>query len=338
VDTIFGPVDRGLMLQLARSLIAFAIAIAVLLIVRRLALRWLYRRNASTQAATYTVAEVLRVPSFLWCLAAAIAIALHNSSLPEAQIHRAGILIVTFVIISFTMGASTLAVRLLTSYGERQKMAFAVAGLSRTLTHVLVFSIGALTLMRYLGLPITPMLATLGVGGLAVALALQDTLANFFAGVHILVERPVSVGDFIRLGPGEEGTITDIGWRTTRILTGANNMIVIPNQKITSGILTNFSLPDRRVVVEVPVVVGYNADPELVRKLLLDAVASTEDVLKEPQPVVLLDPGMTATHLQFKLVFSLSSRLRAGPIQTEVMMRALASFRKAGVPFPQARA
>ena len=86
---------------------------------------------------------------------------------------------------------------------------------------------------------------------IAVALALQDTLANLLAGIHILVERPIVVGDSIKLESGHEGVVTDIGWRTTRVRTGSNDMVVVPNTKITSGILVNYSLPDRRTVAEV---------------------------------------------------------------------------------------
>src|SRR4030095_2322700 len=101
---------------------------------------------------------------------------------------------------------------------------FAVAGLSRTLIYIFVFSIGLLVLLSEFDVKITPILTALGVGGLAVALALQDTLANLFAGIHILVEEPISLGATIRLASGEEGVVTDIGWRTTRVRNGSNNV------------------------------------------------------------------------------------------------------------------
>ena len=116
-------------------------------------------------------------------------------------------------------------------------MPLAMAGLTRTLTRFAVLATGLLVLLAYLNISITPMLTALGIGGLAVALALQDTLANFFAGLHILVERPIFVGDYIRLESGQEGVVTDIGWRTTRIRTLSANMVVVPNTKITSGTL-----------------------------------------------------------------------------------------------------
>src|SRR6185503_21069669 len=134
------------------------------------------------------------------------------------------------------------------------------SGLARTLIRVFIFTCGALVLLRIYNVNITPVLTALGVGGLAVALALQDTLANFFAGIHILIEEPIELGAFIRLSTGEEGIVTDIGWRTTRVRNGANNIVVIPNTKITSGILINYNLPDLRLTSEVAILAAFDAD------------------------------------------------------------------------------
>jgi small-conductance mechanosensitive channel len=172
------------------------------------------------------------------------------------------------------------------------------------------------------------------VGGIAVALALQDTLANLFAGIHILVERPIFVGDLIRLEGGQEGTVTDIGWRTTRVRTGTNDMVVVPNTKITSGILVNYSLPDFRTVAEVLVPVGHRADAEQVRRIALEEAARVEGVLADPAPLFLCDPGVLPTHLQFKLVVQIANRLAMGRVQSDIRTRLLERFRAEGVPLP----
>ena len=97
--------------------------------------------------------------------------------------------------------------------------------------------------LESLGVPVAPLLTTLGIGSLAVALALQDTLANFFAGLHLLADRPVRPGDYIKLHEGEEGFVETIGWRSSRLRTTKNNIVVVPNQKLSQAILTNFHLP-----------------------------------------------------------------------------------------------
>ena len=111
-----------------------------------------------------------------------------------------------------------------------------------------VFSIGktiqVLIILSVIGISVTPILTALGVGGLAVALALQDTLSNLFAGAPILMEKPIRAGDFIRLETGREGYVVDIAWRTTRIWMLTNNLVVIPNSKIAQSTLTNYHLPE----------------------------------------------------------------------------------------------
>lgn len=329
-------VQRERLLQLAEPLIIFGIALVLLWIARRIALRWLRRKAANEEAFAAVFAETVRFPSLFWCLAGALVIALRYAQLTERQEHTVGLWIVIFVIVSLTLAAASAATRMVALYGQRRKVPFAVAGLSRTLSYVFVLSIGAMVLMHYLGLDIRPMLTALGVGGLALALALQDTLANFFAGIHILAEEPISVGHFIRLSSGEEGVVTDIGWRTTRLRMLSNNIVVIPNTKITSGILINFSLPEARASVDVPVNVGRDADAARVRDIILEVALETEGVLREPPPLVLFDPGLTPTHQVFHLYVNVVRQTERGIVASAINLRLLQRLRAEGVPLPAA--
>jgi small-conductance mechanosensitive channel len=99
-----------------------------------------------------------------------------------------------------------------------------------SITRVAVWTIGGLVLLNSLGVAITPLLTALGVGGLAVALALQDTLSNLFAGVHILASRKVQPGDFIQLDNGMEGYVEDTNWRSTIVRQFPNNILVVPRR------------------------------------------------------------------------------------------------------------
>ncbi|TLY18330.1 MAG: mechanosensitive ion channel, partial [Nitrospirae bacterium] len=134
------------------------------------------------------------------------------------------------------------------------------------------------------------MLTALGVGGLAVALALQETLSNFFAGVHLLLEKPLRVGDFVKLESGQEGYVVDIGWRTTRIRMLPNNMVIVPNSKITQSILTNYYLPDPTMALLIPVSASYDGDPHHVERVLVEeatkAIGQIPGLLAEPAPFV----------------------------------------------------
>ncbi|MBC8167703.1 MAG: mechanosensitive ion channel family protein [Bryobacteraceae bacterium] len=203
--------------------------------------------------------------------------------------------------------------------------------------NLVIFGIVLLMVLSQFNVQITPVLTALGVGGLAVALALQDTLANFFAGIHILIEEPIRVGNFVSLSKDEEGMVRDIGWRTTRLLTGANNIIVIPNQKITSGILTNYSLPEPRLSAEIIIMASHDADPDRIAALAMDAASETMGVLEDPAPSVWFDPGVLQTHLQMKLIVHVPGYLDRARVQSEIRTRIVKAFRDQGIPFPVIR-
>ena len=307
---------------------------AVLVILRSVLLRTLYKRCQEGKSYLRITLDTIRVPSFFWCLAGAMAIGVRFADLTTKQDRLVSLWMVVFLIVSFTLVVGNIAVRMLELYAERHALQAGFSGLSKTIVQVIVLSMGALILLNYLGITITPLLTALGVGGLAVALALQDTLGNFFAGIHILIEEPVRVGDFIRLATGEEGTVTDIGWRTTRILMGTNNVIVIPNNKITTTVLVNFHLPSAWLMTEIDIYTAHGADVELVKRLSLEAAAEAEGILPTPEPVFLFDPGPLPTHLQFKLIVPIGERMQQGLVRTSVRTLLVKKFQQHEVPMP----
>src|SRR5437870_2978259 len=257
-------------MQVARPLLAFTLTLLVLLLLRHWLIKWLYRRSGGEGHFRFIVLETLRLPSILWCVAAAVQIGLEISIIPDKYVGRASNAILAFLIVSLSLVLASASVRALTIHGQRRGIALALSGLARTLIRVFILTCGALMLLRLYNVNITPVLTALGVGGLAVALALQDTLANFFAGIHILIEEPIALGATIRLSTGEEGVVTDIGWRTTRLRNGNSNIVVIPNTKITSGILVNYNLPESRLMADIAVMTGFDADLEQVSRIALE--------------------------------------------------------------------
>ena len=149
---------------------------------------------------------------------------------------------------------------------------------------------GLLVLLAQYHVAITPILTALGVGGLAVALALQDTLSNLFSGFYVAVAGQIRLGDYIKLNTGEEGYVTDIGWRSTTIRALANNHVIIPNSKLAQAIVTNYYLPDKRMGAGVQVGVDYECDPEQVLKVLREiGLVGAQEI-----PGMLPDPGHIA--------------------------------------------
>ncbi len=140
----------------------------------------------------------------------------------------------------------------------------------RKIAYGIIGVITILWMLNQLGIEITTLVATLGIGGLAVALALQDTLKEFFAGMYIIADRPIKIGDYIELDSGVKGYVEDIGWRTTKIRMLGNNRIIIPNSKLSSSIITNYHAPTKEMSVVVPVGVAYQSDLDKVEKITID--------------------------------------------------------------------
>jgi len=127
------------------------------------------------------------------------------------------------------------------------------SSLLANLARIAIVAMAALIILQSLGVQIAPVLAALGVGGLAVALALQDTLSNLFSGVLIIAGRQLRPGDFVGLDSGEEGYVVDVTWRNTTIRTLGNNMVIVPNSSIAQSNITNYYQPERQMSVIVPV-------------------------------------------------------------------------------------
>lgn len=327
-------VRHAIIVDWAAAVGGFLAALAVSLFLRHLMLRWLRSHGEDHGVSARVLGNTVHYPSILWCIVAALAVTLQLAELPERAARWATGGIVIFLVLSISVSISSFLVRLGIFYSQRRGLPFALSGLSRALVHLLFLTLGGVVLLRYFDVTVAPLLTALGVGGLAVALALRDTLANFFAGVHILVEAPLSVGDFIKLSSGEEGTVTDIGWRTTRVLTPQNNTVVIPNEKITSSILTNYALPDQKLVISVDLITGLDADIDQITRIAVEEATRVEHTVPEFTPLLLMDPGVLPTHLQTKLVVQVEHRQYQGLVASDLRRRILERFRRERVPMP----
>ncbi|WP_041914427.1 mechanosensitive ion channel family protein [Selenomonas ruminantium] len=175
---------------------------------------------------------------------------------------------------------------------ERSQQKMPKTTLLNAIVNGIIYAMGILVVLQYYGISIAPILTALGVGGMAVALALQETLANIFSGLHLILSKQLRLGDYVHLSSGEEGRVTDITWRFTTIVpVGEGNMVVIPNQKIASSIITNYSMPRHDILIKIPVGVAYNSDLEKVEEVTLDVARQVltqlnERLDKDRQPAV----------------------------------------------------
>lgn len=158
----------------------------------------------------------------------------------------------------------------------------------RNIFYIVILSIGAITMLHLLGIEMTPIVASLGIGGLAVALALQSTLSNYFAGLYIAADGSIKIGDYIETSDGLKGYVEKISWRSTKVRTLADNLVIVPNAKLAESILTNYYDPTEEVNVILPCGVAYGSDLEKVEKVTLEVakklMESSEGGVKTYEP------------------------------------------------------
>lgn len=176
------------------------------------------------------------------------------------------ILKVLFLIAIFWVIGRTLTYFLLDKFLST-KLESSTLKLFRFFIKLVTFTLGFLVVLDTLGISITPFIASLGVGSVAIALAAQSTFGNLLSGIYIVIDRPLRVGDFVKIGTNLEGTVLKIGWRSTSIQTLGNNIIFLPNTKVAEAELLNYTLPDPGVFVSVDVGVSYNADLDAVENV-----------------------------------------------------------------------
>ena len=194
----------------------------------------------------------------------------------------------TVIILSITRVAARTINGFISLHIESSQQKLPKTTLLNTILNVVIYAMGVLVVLQYYGISIAPILTAMGVGGMAVALALQETLANIFSGLHLILSKQLRLDDYIKLSTGEEGRVTDITWRFTTIVpAGGGNMIVIPNQKIASSNITNYSMPRKDIVISIPVGVAYDSDLDKVERVTLDVAKEVmaqidKDVKMEP--------------------------------------------------------
>jgi len=304
----------------------FAATFLVGWVLRRLFLRALNAWNTRTNSRTGRVFyDALRAPTRIWILILAVHVALQLSELPERVTHEAANVLLALWILSLTVMATRFAGDLVRFYGDQVPGALPVTTLSQNLVQIAVVILGVLILLNHFNVSITPILTALGVGGLAVALALQDTLSNLFGGFYVAIARQVQVGDYIKLNTGEEGYVTDIGWRSTTMRALAQNLVIVPNAKLSQAIVTNYSLPEKRTATSVQVTVGYDCDPDAVEavldEVLKQAAKEIPGMLAEPAPSVGFDPGFSDNGYSFALGFQVAEFSDQGRVRNELRRR-----------------
>ena len=217
---------------------------------------------------------------------------------------------------------------------SRQVLDPRLVPLLRRIGVVLIYGLGGLLILDLLSINISPLIAGLGLGGLAVALAIQPTLSNLFAGTYVMTEGVVSPGDYIQLDGGVAGYVVDVSWRSTRIRTWTNNLVVIPNSKFADTIITNYDRPFPPVNVFLTCGVSYDSDlfkvEDVCREVMDQVLEEGADGVKEYGGWFGFD-GFGESNVNFWLFVQAKDRLSSFTLQSTLVRRVHQRLREEGI-------
>lgn len=244
--------------------------------------------NIDENSWFYIFINALRGVPVSLCLVVGLYWIVNTINIIEPLTRLFSYILFTVIILSITRVAARTINGFISLHIESSQQKLPKTTLLNTILNVVIYAMGVLVVLQYYGISIAPILTAMGVGGMAVALALQETLANIFSGLHLILSKQLRLDDYIKLSTGEAGRVTDITWRFTTIVpAGGGNMIVIPNQKIASSNITNYSMPRKDIVISIPVGVAYDSDLDKVERVTLDVAKEVmaqidKDVKMEP--------------------------------------------------------
>ena len=243
----------------------------------------------SSWAGDDAVLEAVEPHIVIWFFLGALSIAtssiesldLQSSYLTNIVNEHVPKFLIIVLIGSITLALGNLAVSLFDLWARGQEKGFPSTTMFTNFVRIAIYVIGVLIILDALNISIAPMITALGVGGLAVSLALKDTLSDVFAGLHILLSKKVQVGDFIQIDSGDMGYVQNISWRNTTVMERTNNIIHIPNNRLSAAIIKNYDSGDPSFSVKIPVGVGYSSDLDKVENVTKNVINEIQSGMEE---------------------------------------------------------
>lgn len=326
------------MVDLAALAVILVVALIAGFALNRVFHHWTVKLRGKRGELVFALLESLPLPLMLL---SGLYAGLEIFALPHKWELIGSKLIVALVIIVLFYFPAKIFILFLRRAGEKDPSLEQVTAPATMVVRALFALVATVIILENLGIHLTAVWTTLGVGSVAVALALQETLSNFFAGLYLMADRPVRPGDYIKLDSGQEGFVVRVGWRSTSLRTGANNLVLVPNSTLAKAVITNFSLPDARTSYALQVGVAYGTDPERVEKVLLEVAEEAirnrvEGLLAAPVPVVRFNPGLGESSLDFSLIVQVRQFSDQSLVGSELRKRIVKKFAREGIeiPFP----
>ncbi len=206
--------------------------------------------------------------------------------------------------------------------------------LIRRFLRVFIYGLAIIFILDTLGYSIGLLLGGLGITGLAVALALQPTLTNYFAGTYVMSDQAIKPGDYIELQGGPAGYVVDVGWRTTKIRTWLNTLVVIPNAVMADTIITNYQGPDPALNILVYGGVSYASDLQHVEDVSLDVtrsvIADNDEAVKSMDPWFGYD-SFGDSNINFWIFLQATDRVGSFVVTNDLIKRLHARFAAEGI-------
>jgi len=212
----------------------------------------------------------------------------------------------------------------------------------RRIINIVIYALTGLLILDIIGIEITPLLAGLGIGGLAVALALQDTLANFFAGFYMISDRAVKIGDYVEIdsvGGTVKGHVKDIGWRTSKVKTLTDNFVIVPNSSFANSTVINYQAPTSELSLIIPVGVSYDSDLDQVEKVTCEVIKDVHeniDGAKKGHKPIIRFRDFADSSINLIAIIRVKDPAKQGYVRHEFIKRLKKRYDEEGIeiPFP----
>ena len=277
--------------------VIFAVTVAIAFLVP-LILRFFKARLAARTQTTLddTLLSQVGTPAILAILLGGLYLTLLQISALDAQWNLVRTYFVVAVIVVAALSVARFLTALLSWYGveiahrTKTDLDAKLVPILRRVTNLVVYAVALILILDRLGVEISPLIAGLGIGGLAIALAVQPSLASFLAGTYVQADGVIKKGDFIELDSGQAGYVEEIGWRTTKVRHWQGNLIVLPNSRLADAIVTDYEAPEPPMLVLVPCGVSYSSDLQKVEDVSLEVagqvIQDCPDSIKDFEPVL----------------------------------------------------
>lgn len=311
-------------------------ALVIGFLINRIINRYL-RSNVDHGSWQYIFINALRGLPISWCSGVGLYWTINSLDIPPTINKLLSYLLFAVIVFTLTRVVARTLSGIIDFYTVRDQNMPKTSLLNNVINFV-IYAMGILIVLQYYGISVAPILTALGVGGMAVALALQDTLANVFSGMHLILSKQLRLNDYVRLSTGEEGKVTDITWRFTTLQSVSNNVVVVPNQNIAKAIITNYSMPKQDITVSIAIGVSYDSDLEKVEAVCIrvgKAVLSKIDPAVKAAPVVRYNL-LADSSINFNVIMHVSEFTNQYIVKHEFIKAIMKEFRKENIeiPFP----